>query len=62
MEKEMTDLKVYVSDKGFICMEQSAGGYDDPSAIAIHPDQVDILVQWLQKAKGEALAIEDRQK
>ena len=51
-EKKMEDLKVFVDD-GMVCMGQDFPGEDEHS-ICIHPDQVDLLIQWLTEAKNEA--------
>lgn len=51
-EIEMHQLKVYLSDKNYICIEQSDYGGDD-TIIVIHPDQVDTLIKWLNEARNE---------
>jgi|GEM_PF-4931467 hypothetical protein len=51
MEKRMTQVKVYISDDNYICIEQDNFGNDD-SIIAIHPEQVELLVKWLNEAKS----------
>jgi hypothetical protein len=50
MEKKMYDVKIYTSDKGYVCIEQEDIGSDN-SIIILAPDQIDILCQWLKKAK-----------
>jgi hypothetical protein len=49
MEKEMLSAKVYVSDAGYVCIEQG-NGYDDPVSVAVHPEQVPLLIKWLREA------------
>lgn len=39
----------------FIYQHRSNSREEMPDVISIHPDQVDLLVQWLQEAKTEAL-------
>ena len=52
VEREMQQLKVYVSENGYICLQQECFGTDD-SIISVHPDQVDLLLKWLKEAKDE---------
>lgn len=57
MEKEMFQVKVYVSDSGNVCIEQ-----EDPMTetfpVLIHPDQVPTIIKWMQEAQEEALGYE----
>jgi hypothetical protein len=50
----MLQVKVYIGDNGNICISQGDFGNTEPSIIAIHPEQVDLLIKWLQKAKKES--------
>ncbi len=51
MQKEMTQLKVSLTDAGLVCLEQDQYP-DEPLLIQIHPDQVDLVCQWMQEAKS----------
>lgn len=51
-EREMQQIKVYVSDESYICISQDHFGGDD-SVIVIHPEQIDLLIKWLKEAKDE---------
>ncbi len=55
MNRYMEQVEVSVSDNGFVLISQSGGG--DDVAIALHPDQVDTVIKWLQEAKEEAIKI-----
>ena len=52
MEREMVPVKVYISDKGFVCIEQDLG-LTDPDIVVLHPSQVDTVIQWLREALNE---------
>ena len=47
MKKEMQNLVVYTDKLGFVCIEQE-NMYQDPSCIIIHPDQIELLINWLR--------------
>jgi hypothetical protein len=51
-EKEMQQVKVYINDKGFVCIEQDDYGGENP-VIFLDPNQIDILIKWLIEAKDE---------
>ncbi len=52
MENKMFDISVYSGkEDGCIYIEQSGGGFEDSNLIKIHPDQVDILIKWLEKER-----------
>lgn len=53
MEKRMEAVTVKTTKESTILIEQEDVGSDQPCVIAITPDQVDIIVQWLQEAKAE---------
>jgi hypothetical protein len=44
---------VKTGKEGNILIEQEYVGNDQPNVIEITPDQVDVIVQWLQEAKAE---------
>jgi hypothetical protein len=50
MEKKMEPLQVSTKD-GIIWIEQSSAGED--SGIAINPEQVPVLIEWLKEAAAE---------
>ncbi|HPQ42948.1 MAG TPA: hypothetical protein PKZ42_01880 [Syntrophales bacterium] len=54
MKKEMTEICVETDDEGRISITQPAT-FEDGDTILIYPDQVDILIKWLQEAKEEVL-------
>lgn len=53
MEKRMEAVTVKTTKEGSIVLEQEYVGSDQPCIIAITPDQVDVIIQWLQEAKAE---------
>lgn len=54
MKMEMLPIEVYVSDSGFVCLKQN--GYpDEDDVVCIHPAQVDTVVEWMNRAKAEAV-------
>ena len=57
MEKEMLDLKVYIDDNDYIIITQSGDRNDD--VIKVHPDQLPILIKWLEAARNEPLEEDD---
>ena len=57
MNKKMFDLEVDASDDGYIdLIQHDPAGEDD--YIRIHPDQVDLLIQWLKEAREQLLEAE----
>lgn len=50
MEKKMEPLKVHTAS-GMIWIEQSESGED--ASVAICPEQVPILIEWLKEAAAE---------
>ena len=52
MRKEMCNITVYTSDQVYICIsgEYSPGEVD---TVNVSPDQVDVLIKWLQEAANE---------
>ena len=54
MKKRMEEVEVR-TEKGAIYIEQPVFGQNDPACILISPEQIDMLVNWLQEAKEEAM-------
>lgn len=52
MERMMWDLAVEVETSGYICITQKEDMMSD-SRVLVHPDQVDLLIKWLNDAKSE---------
>ena len=50
MEKRMEPL-VVSTKSGLVWIEQSGGGED--AGIAINPEQVPVLIEWLKEAAAE---------
>lgn len=57
MEREMLDLKVSIDEDDYIIITQSGDNYDD--MIKVHPDQLPILIKWLQEIRNEYLEDDD---
>ena len=57
MEREMLDLKVSIDEDDYIIITQSGDNYDDE--IKVHPDQLPILIKWLQEIRNEYLEDDD---
>jgi len=57
MDNKMFDIRVFTEkESDCIYIEQSSNGVQrNDDQIAVHPDQVDILIKWLQKAKDELM-------
>lgn len=53
MERKMWPIEVEINDQGLICISQDVGPLEDDPYILLHPDQVDLLIQWLNDAKDE---------
>ncbi len=51
MERRMEKIEVFVNDSGTITIMQRDDGYDP--AIAIHPEQVPVLIKWLNECIEE---------
>jgi hypothetical protein len=56
MYRKMSPIEVS-SDKGTVYLHQEVYGLNT-EAIALDPEQVDIVIKWLQEAKEDALAYE----
>lgn len=50
--RRMEEVTVNTTTEGMIEIEQPAG-HDEPSRIILTPEQVPILVKWLQEAAAE---------
>ncbi len=46
-------IEVYVGEDGNICIAHVDMSED--SYVAIHPDQVDVLIEWLRMKQAEAI-------
>lgn len=55
MLKTMLEVRVSVSEGKIIIDGPETPQYDINPSVEIHPDQVDILIGWLQEAKKEIL-------
>lgn len=53
MDKEMLPIKVKKTDSGFICISQDFGAYEEEHNVLLHPEQVDLLVKWINEVKEE---------
>lgn len=51
MEKEMPNLKVTTAN-GNIYISQ-ANNYLEEDTIVLHPDQAELLIQWIKEAKDD---------
>jgi hypothetical protein len=54
MHKQMFELAVELRDDGTIAITQPAG-MDEPSVIFIAPEQVGIVVDWLNEAVARSV-------
>jgi hypothetical protein len=54
MGKKMQEIEVYVAENNDIIIKQPRP-MKEAVAISVNPLQVDLLVEWLKEAKGEAL-------
>lgn len=52
MKKSVYQLSLSTDDDGTILLEQQDNSGNDPSVIAIHPDQIEMLIGWLQEARS----------
>ena len=58
MLRQTTQIIVRTDEKqGFIFLEQPDDIKGDTSTIVVAPEQVPLLIQWLQEAKAEADAL-----
>jgi hypothetical protein len=54
MNKKMEPVEVYVSDSNFVCIKTDDYGGGE-QIILLHPSQIDLLIEWLNEAKTEAM-------
>jgi hypothetical protein len=55
MDKRMEELIVRTTEAGIIEIAQPYVYAEEEPKVIVHPDQVEILIRWLQEAK-EAIA------
>ena len=53
MKKHMEEVSVQTSEEGKILIVQANAVGDHDDTISLEPDQVDVIVKWLQEAKTE---------
>jgi len=51
MKKSVYQLSLSTDDEGTVLLEQQNNSGNESSIIAIHPDQIDMVIGWLQEAK-----------
>ena len=62
MLRQMTQLVVGTDEEqGFIFIEQPDVVADEPAKIILAPEQVPVLIQWLQEAREEIEALDRKQ-
>jgi transcriptional regulator with XRE-family HTH domain len=49
MEREMYEIKVYISDTGYVCISNGEMG----ETVIMHPSQVDTVIEWLRGVSDE---------
>ena len=57
MKKKVFDIEIETTNDGYIDLWQSDFGHEDDH-VRIHPDQVDMLINWLKEAKKKLLEAE----
>lgn len=53
MARKMWPIEVKVDDQGFIRISQDVSAFEEEAFILLHPDQVDLLIQWVNDARDE---------
>lgn len=55
MDKKMFTMRVYTKkESDYIYIQQTSDeAQENNNQISIHPDQIDVLIQWLEKARAE---------
>jgi hypothetical protein len=53
MAKEMLQVRIFISERGNVCIAQDNDEDQREELIIIHPDQLDILIKWLNETKAE---------
>lgn len=57
MEKKLFDLSVSTTElDGYITILQSNAMLEDDDRVVIHPDQVELLIQWLKEARNQIIS------
>ncbi|NTU41683.1 MAG: hypothetical protein HGA78_01245 [Nitrospirales bacterium] len=51
--KEMLQVRVFITERGNVCIAQDNDEEQREELIIIHPDQLDILIKWLNETKEE---------
>lgn len=51
MERRTWPFEVKATEEGYICISQDAGSFDDDDVILLHPEQVDLLIKWLNDVR-----------
>ena len=60
MKRQMLELRV-VTHNGLVSIEQNFGGpVDEVEYVEVHPDQIPLLIAWLNEAAAELAAGERR--
>lgn len=55
MDKAAKQFSVSIEDSKYIIISQEAGYMEEDDYIRLHPEQVDLLIKWLNEAKAELL-------
>ena len=53
MARRMWPIDVDIDDRGFIRISQELGALSDDAFVLLHPDQADLLIQWINDARDE---------
>lgn len=53
MEKKMLPVEVKKTEQGYICISQDLGAFEEEPYILLHPEQIDLLVKWINEVKEE---------
>ncbi len=57
--KQMHEVSVFIGGPNEIFITQATNDPQNPETIVLHPDQVDLLVKWLQEARDTLRAQAD---
>lgn len=49
----MLQVRVFITERGNVCIAQDNDEEQREELIIIHPDQLDILIKWLNETKEE---------
>lgn len=50
---KMREIEIYEDDGNIIIRQPML--YEEDQIIIVHPDQVDVVIEWLEKAKSDAV-------